>query len=173
MCYHHHRCPEKLRLRPNAWVPRGEGSVPDPLHPLGCLPRAPFQTGSVHVGSCLYRTLGRVQPQANDIKGGGHFIPPLRTRDAVPRTPCRSLPIRGMQLSREIHSAQDNIFYFLKTTLVSSFFYTLLNFSPLKLLLSGRSPTPWSPKEQVYFLSHRRTVIMLPSPPPCVFPYLD
>lgn len=78
-------------------------------------------------------------------------------------------PSEECNFPEKLHSAQDNRFYFLKTTLASEFlFYTMLNFSPFKVLLSGVSPTPWSHKEQVYFLSHMRTVIM-PPPLPHVF----
>lgn len=61
--------PRVTKAKTKCMGPTWGGIFPDPLHPLGCLPTAPFWTGSVLVGSHLYRTLGEGAITGQQYKG--------------------------------------------------------------------------------------------------------
>lgn len=128
-CYHHHHQPEKLRLTPKARPPGGRGSgassFPDPLRPSRGLPGwsglAQSWWVAVSKGHCGGHHHRPVGTEANVISF------PTWAGAAIPWPLCHSpLTQRNTSFQREkIHSAQGNIFCFLKTMLFSELWFFL------------------------------------------------
>lgn len=179
-CYHHHHYAGKLRLRPKAWVPHGKGGQWPPLSlvlsSFGVPPQDPLldwlRNSHFSLGAAVSKGhWGWARSQAKNIKGNDHLIPHSGLELPFPGPHVTACPSEEWNFAEKIHSAQDNILYFL-FLLLGSFFLHCAELQPLRAsTLRCKSYPPEPQGTSVFPLSHEASDNSPCSP--MFFSYLD